>query len=230
LIVEFYEDINDERKSASSAKDCTRSFAKKNGVDSCRFFKLNPYESLAVLKDIAREKNINIQDHTINHLLVLQDYDLGLCSSELDKLSLLEHEITNKDVDILSFNLSHITSETLVDNFFNKVELKSDIQRFLDEGGLERDLINALTTYITKLFEATIYMKIYGNFDARAVLGYIPPKQILDKIGGRAVRLDFEKYNEILSLLGELTLDISRITIDKASILISRLNKIQAIL
>ena len=118
LIVEFYEDVNDERKSQIAAKECARSFSRKKGVDNCRFFKLNSYESLAVLKDIVKINKINISDHALNHLLVLQNYDLGLCSGELNKLSLLEHEITNKDIDMLSFSLSHTTNQQLLENFF----------------------------------------------------------------------------------------------------------------
>ena len=230
FIVEFYENIDDIQKSRTSARDCTKSFVRKKGVDNCRFFKLNPNESLIEIKNVAQKMNIEIENHALNHLLIFQNYDLALCVSELNKLSNLEHEITSKDIDMLGFNLSHTTIEELIDDFFNKIDLRGNVQKFLDEGGLERDLVNAISAYIVKLFEATTYMKIHGTFDAKVVLGYIPPKQIQEDIQGRAYRLDFAKYNTLFSSFGDLILELSSTKIDKESILMSKLNKIQAIL
>ena len=60
-------------------------------------------------------------------------------------------------------------------------------------------------------------MKIYGHLNPIAVLGYTPPKHILETIQNRAVRLDFDKYNRLLSHIGQLTLELSTTTIDKGS-------------
>ena len=213
---------------SKKASNISKAF-KKNFV---RFFKPNPNEALALLHVKAQEFNLNINNYTLQHLYFLQLENLSLCVSELEKLSLLNKEITIADIDKLVYGLGSIGLDMFVEKLLKKEDIKESFLTLSDSGsGDEVRVINAIQNYLSQLLLFHMYIKIYGSFDARAILGYPLPPQLAKKRADHSIKIDIQSYKDMLEHLSQVELSLKKTkNIDKNSYLISALIKLQSYL
>lgn len=224
MLVQAY----DEQKT----KNMPKSFSKKLHSDFVRFFKLNINEALALMKQKANLLHVNIQPYALQHLLLTHNENLSLAIGELSKLSILENEVTKNDIDRLVYGLGEVGLDDFISNLLEKKDITKAFQTLSESKEYDEIyIINSMQSYITQLFLFHAYMKIYGTFDARAVLGYPLPPDIAKRRASQCVRLSIKTYEELLKTLAlaEITLKKSSFS-DKNTYLLSVLLKLQKIL
>ncbi len=225
LLLQYF---TDDKK----VKTMANSFSKKKSADFVRFFKLNTGEAVQMLNLEARALSLNIQPYALGHLLALHHEDVSLAKNELDKLSIKDGEITKQDIDELVFGLGEVNLEDFIVKIIEKQDIKNDFAALIESGQYEETyIINAIENYISTLFLFHAYIKVHGNFDPKAILGYPLPMHIAQKRANQSMRLKLETFNNILQTLinAEYAFKKSNVT-DKSTYLLSVILKIQSFL
>lgn len=225
LLVQCY---GEDKKSATMSK----SFSKKKQADFVRFFKPNANEAMQMLGYEAKKLNLNIQGFALQHLLLLHNEDISLAVNELSKLCILENEIKKKDIDDLVFGLGEVSLEDFIASIIEKKDIKDDFQTLTESGQYDEVfIINTIENYISQLFAFHSYIKLNGNFDARAILGYPLPPQLARKRADQSMRMTLDMFKNILQTLtfAEYTLKKGAFS-DKNTYLLSTLLKVQSLI
>jgi DNA polymerase-3 subunit delta len=197
---------------------------------SVRFYHPKEYEALSILQHLAQEKKIQIDKYTLTHLLHIHHNDIALCANELEKFTIFSREITTKDVDNLVFGLHEINLDDFIQKLLQKKDFKEDIHQLLERGEDEIRIINAITAYMTQLYMFNIYIRINGSPNAVDILGYNPPKQIVQAKAQQAIKLKLKTYYEVQQLLLESELQMKSSSVDKSAILYSTLIRLQKLI
>ncbi len=225
FLFQFY---GDDQK----AKDISKSFTKKKNAIFVRFFKPYLKEAIDILSQKAKEKNISIERYALEHLYFLQNEDLSLAATELEKLSLLDKKIDIKDIEQTVYGLGNISLEDFIEKVLRKENIKEPLLKIMESGaGDPVSIINALENYVTQLFMFHIYIKIYGKIDAKEITGYNMPPFIAQKRAELSIKIPLQKYKEMLNFLTEVELKLKNSqNIEKNSLLFSSLIKFQTFL
>ena len=197
-----------------------------------RFFKPNVYEAINLLLNYAKEINLDINRYAIEHLYTIQNEDLSLCFEELKKLKNLDKPIQTSDIDRYSFSLALSDMETLIEKFFYKKDIKELISDFLEIGSTnEVFIINSMENYLSTLFMFYSYILTYGNYDAKAILGYPLPPALAKKRADMSIKIKLPVYKRLFTELSNIELKLKTEThMDKTSYFISSLIKLQTFL
>lgn len=213
----------------SDHKTYTKAFNKTSAM-SVRFFHPKEYEAQQIIANIAQQKQINISKYSIAHLLNIHSNDLALAVNELDKFTLLDREITTKDIDNLVFGLGAIDIEQLIDNLLQKKDFKEDLGSLIDHGEDEIRILTAITSYITQLYMFNIYIRTNGVPNAVDILGYMAPKFVIDKKAAQAIKIKPATYYKLHELLLETELKMKSKGSDSRALLYSALIRMQKLL
>lgn len=218
LIINFYH--SESKTPVQYAQDC-RTFAsafKGDGVIEVRFFAPNMTDNMTLLKQKAKELNLQIQDNLLLFILQMQNNDISLALSELEKYQNYDEVITKELVENLSYGLGSISIDDFFDIFFEKRDFLPTYEKMQEEGLDSNDLLKEMERYFFILFMFSAYAKTHqNNVDAKEILGYQPPSFIIDKYIRRIAKLKevhFQSIFEILrhwriqSFRGEKTADI----------------------
>ncbi len=225
LLLQCYKD---EKKLSLMSK----SFTKKKSADFARFFKPNMAEAMNILNMEARAKNINIQGYALNQLFVAQQENLALAVNELDKLSILDGEVAQKDIDKHVYGLGEVGLDVLISDIFDNKDIKSNLKSLLEGGNYTHiDIVNSLQKYVVQLYLFHLYIKNYGSIDVKAVLGYNLPRDLQNVRSRQCMRLDLRTYRRLLEMLARCEFELKTKTqLDKDAYLFSLLLKIQMLL
>jgi len=195
-----------------------------------RFFHPNHSEAVFTVSQIAKEKQINIDNYTINHLLSIHNGDIALACNELEKLKIYDHAITSKDIEQLVFGLSEINIDDLTKKILNKKDFKDDLNNILEHGEDEIRVLTAILSYLTQLYMFHIYIRINGAPNAMEILGYPAPKFVVDDKAAMSIKVKPATYYKLHELLLESELKMKSSHVDKSAILLSTLIRVQQLL
>lgn len=218
-----------EDKKASSS---TKPFEKAPHGLFVRLFKAELAEALQLLEIQAKQRAILIDRYVLQHLYAVHMEELSLCVNELDKLSLLQREITINDIDRLVYGLGAVSMEQFIAKLFEKKDITEAFERLIEADGVEEvRIINAISTHLNQLFLFHSYIKMHGNFDAKAILGYALPSPIATQRSRQSIKIDLQTYQKLFELLlhTEYTLK-KHANVDKTAHLLSCLIKLQSFL
>lgn len=202
----------------------------KSSTMSVRFFNPNQGESIFTLSQIARDKNVNIDNYTLTHLLGIHNGDIALAANEMDKLKVYDRAITTKDVDNLVFGLASVNIDDLIKKVLNKKDFKKDLQNILEHGEDEIRVITAITSYITQLYMFNIYIRVNGAPNALEILGYPAPKFVVDEKAAMSLKFKPNTYYKLHLLLLDSELKMKSANVDKGAILLSTLIRFQKLI
>ncbi|MCE3039616.1 DNA polymerase III subunit delta [Helicobacter anatolicus] len=197
LIINFF---RSENKSAVQYAQDFRSFGamfRKEGFVDVQFFAPTMMESIILLRQKAEELGIRIADYLLQSLLQLQNNDLGIAMGELEKYQVFDEEITVEILQKLSFGLGSVGLENLLDSIFKNKDILVVYEKILEEGEDEMDMIREIERYFYILFMFCVFIKINGRCDAKEILGYQPPKFIVDKYINRAIKIKEKQFQKI---------------------------------
>jgi DNA polymerase-3 subunit delta len=212
----------------SDYKTSDKSF-KENGM-SVRFFAPNHAEAITFLHEEAQKIGLRIDKFTLNHLLGLQNQDLSLAAAELDKLALIDREISTKDIDTLVYGVAQVPLDQLITKILSKHDFKKNLEQILQSGEDEIKIITALSSFVTQLYLFNIYIRINGAPDSQAILGYTLPQHLLSERANFSLKFKPSHYKALLELLLSCELKLKSSNINKEAILFSTLLKLQKII
>ena len=218
----IYAYYGSDHKSYNSAK----SFAKTQTM-AVRFFHPKEYEAHNILAQLAQEKGVDIDKHTLAHLLNLQNGDIALAANELNKFAIFDHPITTKDVDSLVSGVGSVALDDFIEKLLQKKEYLHDLQTLLEHGEDPIRIITLLLSTLTQLYMFNIYIRVNGAPNAIEILGYNAPKFVVDKKASLAIKLKPNSYYKIHKLLLESELSMKNAHTDKHAVLFATLIKLQ---
>lgn len=213
----------------SDHKTYTKAFSKQSTM-SVRFFHPNQGESIFTVSSVAREKNVNIDNYTITHLLSIHNGDVALACNEIDKFKVYDRAITTKDVDNLVFGLAEVNIDDFIKKILNKKDFKFELQNILEHGEDEIRVITAICSYITQLYMFNIYIRVNGAPNALEILGYPAPKFVVEEKSALSLRFKPSTYYKLHELLLSSELKMKSSSVDKSAILLSTLIRVQQLL
>jgi DNA polymerase-3 subunit delta len=224
----FIYHYNGEQK---NAKSLTSSFTEKKGGVWVRFFEPNIRDGITILQQKAQKIQLDIDHYALQHLMLLLNNNLALCSNELDKLAILGIKVTSKDIDRLVYSTAPLAIEQLLIDLFNKKPVTSTITKLLDLGEDEASLLRSTQYFINQVFLFHAYIKLHGHVDSAAILGYKLPKQIEDQKAQLALRVKSASLLKIFEHLLESEIAMKKAPATQKEVLLySMLIKIQSYL
>jgi len=207
-----------------------KKFFAKTGTSVVRFFHPKTHEAVNILSKIAKEKNVNIDNFSLNHLLGIHNGDIALAANEIEKFMVFDRAITTKDIDSLVFGLAEISIDDFIINLINKKDFKDDIQTILEHGEDEIRIITAITSFITGLYLFNIYIRVNGAPNALDILGYPAPGFVVKEKAELSYKFKPSTYYKLHKLLLESELKMKSSGVDKGAILLSTLIRFQKLL
>ncbi len=217
---------------SAKAKEISKVFSKKFSADFVRFFKPNIHEATTYLLSFAKSINLEINTYAIRYLYNLQNEEISLCIKELEKLTVLKKEINTNDIENYSFGLGVSSLDKLMEQFIQKKDIK-EIVKDLSESANSNEIfiINSIENFLTTLFKFHIYIKTYGSFNAKEIVGYPLPPQLAKQKADLSIKIKLQTYQKLFSELLKIELTLKKSThIDKNAYFISSLIKLQSFL
>lgn len=226
LIYSYYgTDFKKSATAAFSAKKTTKEF-----VNEVRFFHPTANESKNILMQEAQQMGIKLPYPSALHLLLSQNSNLELAMNELNKLTLLESEITTKDIDDLVYTLAEVKLDTFIEQILKKEDFKKNLKNMLEHGEDEIRIITAISSFVTQLYLFHIYIKVNGVPSSLDILGYKLPPFIEKERANLSIKFKESQYKKMITLLTDSELELkSTKSVDKESIVISTLIELQTI-
>ena len=210
-------------------KTYTKAFSKTNAM-SVRFFHPKDFEAQNIIAEVAREKNVNIDNYAITHLLQIHNSDVALACNEIDKLKVYDKQITTKEIDNLVFGLAEVNLDDFIKKILNKKDFKEDLNNILEHGEDEIRVITAITAYLTQLYMFNIYIRVNGTPNALDILGYPAPKFVVDEKAAMSLKFKPATYYKLHELLLDSELKMKSSNVDKSAILLSTLIRVQKLI
>ena len=216
---------------AKDAKSMQAAFTDKKGGVWVRLFEANIREGVAILQQKAQKIDLDIDHYALQHLMLLLNNNIALCSNELDKLAILGTTVTSKDIDRLVYSTAPLATEQLLIDLFNKKPITATITKLLDLGENENDLLRSTQYFVNQIFLFHAYIKLHGHVDSAAILGYKLPKPIEEQKAQLALRVKSASLLKIFEHLLESEVEMKKAPATQREVLLySMLIKIQSYL
>jgi DNA polymerase-3 subunit delta len=216
---------------AANAKGLQSSFTEKKGGVWVRFFEANVREGIAMLQQKAQEIKLDIDHYALSHLMTLLNNNLALCSNELHKLAILGTKIESRDIDRLVYSTAPLAMEQLLIDLFAKKPVVDTISKLLELGEDEFSILRSTQFFVQQVFLFHAYIRLHGQPDSKAILGYKLPRHIEEQKASLALRVKTASLLKIYEHLIESELRLKKGgSIDKESLLYGILVKLQSYL
>ncbi|WP_289242450.1 DNA polymerase III subunit delta [uncultured Campylobacter sp.] len=206
---------------------------KQFGSNFVRFFPPSSASEVnQILSNHAKILGLNIDSQSLLYIYNLQNENLYLSASELNKLASIGVRFSLDEVKERVYALNGIGFDVLFDKIINKKNINSDYFEFINDSSFnEIALLNMLFRAFHRLYLIHSSIKTSGKFDPKTVLGYAPPPQIINKLQSQAITIKTEQYTQIFKFLNEIEFDLKcKNSIDKECYLLSALLNLQDIL
>lgn len=210
----------------------TKLFEKQNDGVFVRLFKADFNEAIQLLQNHANAIGLSIDRYALQQLYMLHAEDLSLCINECEKLLVLGKEIGVNDINTLVYGLGSVSMDSFITKLLDKKDIKDEFEHLIEGDGIEEiRIINAIQTHVSQLFLFHAYIKLYGTFDAKAILGYPLPPQLAAQRSQHSIKIDLATYHKVLNLLIDVEYRLKKIgNVEKTSYLLSSLIKLQSFL
>lgn len=206
---------------------------KQFGYNFVRFFPPSSVSEVnQILSNHAKILGLNIDNQSLLYIYNLQNENLYLSASELNKLASIGVRFSLDEIKERVYALNGIGFDVLFDKIINKKNINSDYFEFINDSSFnEIALLNMLFRAFHRLYLIHSSIKTSGKFDPKTVLGYAPPPQIINKLQSQAITIKTEQYTQIFKFLNEIEFDLKcKNSIDKECYLLSALLNLQDIL
>src|SRR5574344_29736 len=188
-------------------KSMESSFAGKNSSVFVRFFQPSSAEAISFLEYEAKSLNLKYEISALNHLYFMHKTDLALCVNDLKKLAILDEIINPHIVDANCFGIGAVDFDAFLFNLLSYKDISDDLEKILEEGTNEIFILNQITSFVQQLFMISSYARVFGQVNAKEILGYIPPKHIWDAKAKLAINKNPKQFQDILEYLLKIELD-----------------------
>ncbi len=183
-------------------------FTPKNDGVVVRFFNPKPYEAIQILAAQANKLSLKFTGDAMSHLYSIHEEDLSLCINDLNKLYILDQEITPKIVSKYCSGLGEVSIDGFLHKLLDNQNISKEIDTIVEEGLNEVMLISQISSFIQQLFMINSYSRVNGFPNSKDILGYIPPKDVWEKKTRLASKIKPKQYLEMLKYYGDIELDL----------------------
>ena len=214
LIIEFF--ASHTRTITQYTQD-SRAFATnfkstKLSVAEVRFFEPTLSESIQILSQRCLELKIAVQTQDLRYILELQNNNLAIAFKELEKLcigatSQETKHISSQEVQFLCEGTATFSIDELNCAIMQKKNLTKIVRAIYEEGIEEVVLIREIGRFFYQLFLFFCYIKTVGTPNTMEILGFNPPKHIVERHSSFCIRLKESDYAEIFDLLNQWHVD-----------------------
>jgi len=215
---------------AQDARGLQSSFTDKKGGVWVRFFEANVRDGVAILSQKSMAMGLDIDHYALTHLMTILNNNLALCSNELQKLAILGTKVESRDIDRLVYSTAPLATEQLLIDLFAKRPIVDTISRLLELGEDEFSILRSTQFFVNQIFLFHAYIRLHGQPDSKAILGYKLPRQIEEQKASLALRVKTASLLKIYEHLIESELKIKKAGTDKESLLYGTLVKLQGYL
>lgn len=216
--------FGDDSKIKTSMKVFNKNFV--------RFFKPTLNEAIFYMQNMAKKINLNINNYGLQYLYNIHNEDLSLSINTLEKLSILNKEITTSDIDSLVYGMGEVNIEDFIAKLLDKKDIITLYKNLNDNGNIDEiKLLNAIQNYLTTLFAFHSYIKINGSFDVQKILGYPLPPQLAKQKANQSIKIKTATFYELFKclILAEYTLKTNQ-KLDKDSFMLSVILELQTLI
>lgn len=210
LIIEFY--ASSAKSSAQYMQDC-RAFVSnfkspKIPVAEVRFFEPSLSECMQILQERTKELNIALKTEDLRYILELQNNNIAIALKELEKFcigvnSSETKQIESQSVRFLSEGVASFSVEELTCAIMEKKPFLKILQTIYEEGIDEMSLIREVERFFYQLFLFFSYIKTKGAPNAAEILGFSPPRHIIERQSRYCISLREQDYAKIFELLNQ---------------------------
>ncbi|MEF3190933.1 MAG: hypothetical protein K6347_00070 [Campylobacterales bacterium] len=183
-----------------AAKDHERTVENLGGI-AVRFFQATIGEAVAFLREEAAALGLTLSDFLLNRLLGLHENNLSLAVNDLAKLTLIEGEIGIKEIDEVVFGLGSLTIESVLAGLMTNADTPAQLEKLYEQGEEPMAILLATQRYFLQLFAFHRHIKLHGNYDSRAILGFKLPPQIERERAQAAIKITLPTFSSLLELL-----------------------------
>lgn len=199
-------------------KSMAKSFTKKTNSAELRFYQPTDQEAVNTLKELAKVKNVDCGFGELQYLYNMHQKDLSLCANDLNKLAILDVQITSNIINTQCFGMGAVS----LDDFFYKLfmgnSINKDLYMLLEEGMNEVHLVTQTTGFIKQLFSINSYIKINGQLNVIEIWGYPLPEPIAKKRANVASKFNKDDFLRMFNYFQNLELELkTKNTLDKNS-------------
>jgi len=212
------------------ATPLTKLFEKQNDGVFVRLFKAEFNEAMQLLQNHANAVGLSIDRYALQHLYMIHTEDLSLCVNECEKLLVLDKEIGINDINTLVYGLGSVSMDHFITKLLEKKDIKEEFERMIEGDGIEEiRIVNAIQAHVSQLFLFHAYIKLYGSFDAKAILGYPLPPQLAAQRSQHSIKIDLVTYHKLSNQLIDAEYRLKKMgNVEKTSYLLSSLIKLQS--
>mgnify|MGYP000206348643 CR=1 FL=1 len=189
-------------------KTMEKSFTTKTNSVAVRMFALNPNEAVKMLEQKASAMGIKIDMNALSHLFFMHKHDMSLCVNDLNKLAILDEQITSNIINTHCFGIGGVNFEDFLYDLISAKDVTDDLFMLLEEGMNEIYLLNQITSFVQQLFMISAYARSFGQANPKEILGFIPPKNIWEKKSRLAISIKPQNFLEIFDFLTALELEL----------------------
>lgn len=199
------------------------------GKNFVRFFKPNHSEAIFFLQDRAKKISLSINNFALNHLYQIHNENLSLSANELEKLSLLNKEISVVDIDNLVYGMGEINITEFMTKLLAKQNIVSLYKSLIENGNIDAvGLINALENHLYMLFSFHSYIKINGTYDVVKILGYPLPPHLAKEYADQSIKIKTATYQKLFEILIDAEYNLKKNShLEKEGFAISTIMKLQ---
>ena len=194
--------------STKDAKSMQSLFNSKTGAVWVRVFEPSQRESISLLEQKAKEIGLKIDYYALEHLISILNNDLTLSMNELNKLSILNYQVTSRDIDRLVYSTAPIAMERFLIELFEKRPIIKILNKIFELGEDEFSILRSTQFFLNQLSLFHTFWKINGYINSSSILGYQLPKNIEERRTKLAMEIKLESILKIYELLLDVELNL----------------------
>lgn len=196
-----------------------------------RFFTPNEYEALGILKKLASQSRLNCDQDTLSYLLNFHRNDLSLCSTDIEKLSILNEKITPQIIQNHCFSMTSVGFDDFFYALMMKQNISNDLASIMQSSDNLIFWISQLQSNLQQVLMINSHIKLTGNADIAEIIGFKPPPKIANQKMQIATKTKTATLISVLDYLQDVELNLKSSKIDdKDGYFYTSLSKISGLL
>ncbi len=216
LIIEYYQGSKSPADYAKNSKIYAGYFKHpkmpKDDIIEVRFYEPTLHECMDFMRQKAKTMSLKASDKVLHQILSLQNNDIALSLNELEKFVIYTdgREIEPSDVNLLCDGVASFSISELCHTLMEKKPFVEMLHSIYEEGVNEIAMISEIQRFFYQLFLFYAFIKANGRADEREILGYAPPKHIVEPLVRHCIRFKENEYIAIFELLSAWRYEVSK--------------------
>ncbi|NLY03361.1 MAG: hypothetical protein GXZ15_00720 [Campylobacter sp.] len=191
----------------------------------------NPNETLQILNKKCKSLKLYPNNAALLEIYQIHGENLNLTAAELEKFASLNYPLNLENVKTHVTGLSEVSFEELFKKIINLEDFRDEFFTYIESSGYnESEFISYTYNYMYRIFKIHTHIKLYGQLDFRAILGYTPPPLIQNELKKEALKFSTAEFKEMFKVLNETEFTLkTKNGVEKTYFLLSQMMKFQRV-